>query len=57
MILKNIHIGNINVSDTYSNVVHINNNINPLYLSTSSMYMMAMDIKYHLVLVTVNVLW
>lgn len=38
MILKNIHIGNINVSDTYGNVVHINNNINPLYLSTSSMY-------------------
>lgn len=38
MILKNIHIGNINVSDTYGNVVHINNNINSLYLSTSSMY-------------------
>lgn len=38
MILENIHIGNINVSDTYGNVVHINNNINSLYLSTSSMY-------------------
>lgn len=38
MIHKNIHIGNINVSDTYGNVVHINNNINSLYSSTSSMY-------------------
>lgn len=38
MILENIHIGNINVSDTYGNVVHINNNINSLYISTSSMY-------------------
>ena len=38
MILENTHIGNINVSDTYGNVVHINNNINSLYLSTSSMY-------------------